>query len=136
VAKFGVLPESIPDYLALVGDSSDGYPGVPGWGAKSAAAVLSRYGHIAAIPGSAADWDVTVRGAPALAASLSANREQALLFLDLATLRVDRSLLDSVDRLRWAGPTPGFASLSRRLDAPELTSRAVGLAEARPAPAP
>ena len=89
-AKFGVAPESIPDYLALVGDTADGFPGLPGWGAKSAAAVLARYEHLEAIPPTAADWDVDVRGAAKLAATLGHRRDAAELFLDLATLRTDR----------------------------------------------
>ena len=106
-AKFGVPPASIPDYLALVGDSADGFPGLQGWGAKSAAAVLHRYGHIEDIPADVADWDgVNVRSAGTLAATLVADRDHALLFKDLATLRVDRSLLDDVDQLRWRRTTP------------------------------
>ncbi|HEX3540307.1 MAG TPA: 5'-3' exonuclease H3TH domain-containing protein, partial [Acidimicrobiales bacterium] len=95
-AKFGVAPLSIPDYLALVGDSSDGYPGLPGWGPKSAATVLARYRRLEDIPDRGADWDVSVRGGPALAATLAAERDRAVLFKDLATLRIDRTLLASV----------------------------------------
>jgi 5'-3' exonuclease len=131
VAKFGVAPSSIPDYLALVGDSSDGYPGLPGWGAKSAAAVLARYGHLERIPELALRWEVTVRGGTALASTLSDQRELALLFRDLATLRVDPSLLDSVATLRWRGPTPDFAPLCRRLGADDLLRRAESLAARR-----
>jgi 5'-3' exonuclease len=120
--RFGVPPESIPDYLALVGDSSDGYPGVAGWGAKSAAAVLARYGHLEAIPTSAAEWEVNVRGAARLAESLSRSRAEALLFRRLATLVTDRVLFASVDTLHWVGPKPEFAALADRLGAPRLAS--------------
>jgi 5'-3' exonuclease len=131
VAKFGVWPESIPDYLALVGDSADGFPGLPGWGAKSAAAVLGHYRHIDAIPDAPGQWEVTVRGAPRLAAVLAAGRETAALFRELATLRIDRSLLTSVEELRWRGPTPAFGAVAERLDAPWLVRRAEGLAAGR-----
>ncbi|HEY0469159.1 MAG TPA: 5'-3' exonuclease H3TH domain-containing protein [Polyangiaceae bacterium] len=102
-AKFGVSPAQIPDYLALVGDSADGIPGVPRWGAKSAAAVLSEYGTIDAIPDSAAAWRVSVRGAAALAESLSALRAEALLYKRLATLRVDVPLTEDLADLRYRG---------------------------------
>jgi 5'-3' exonuclease len=104
VEKFGVAPRSIPDWLALVGDSADGYPGIPRWGAKSAAAVLGVYGHLEAVPEEAEAWRVGVRGAPALAASLAAHRSEALLFRQLATLRTDVPLAESVEELRWRGP--------------------------------
>jgi 5'-3' exonuclease len=130
-AKFGVVPSSIPDYLALVGDSSDGYPGLPGWGAKSTAAVLARYRTIDDIPDDGTAWEVDVRGGPALAATLAAHRTEALLFKDLATLRVDRSLLAGVDQLRWTGPTADFAAVCDRLDAPAVAKRAAALAAAR-----
>jgi len=104
VEKFGVPPRSIPDWLALVGDSADGYPGIPRWGAKSAAAVLGAYERLEAIPIDAAGWRVPVRGAPALAASLCENRADALLFRQLATLRTDVPLAESLDDLRWRGP--------------------------------
>ncbi len=110
-AKFGVEPASIPDFLGLVGDSADGFPGLPGWGAKSAAGVLARWGTIEAIPPMAEAWGVDVRGARNLAATLRAQREDALLFKDLATLRIDRSVLATVDDLRWRGPTAEFAAL-------------------------
>jgi 5'-3' exonuclease len=130
-AKFGVAPSSIPDYLALVGDSSDGYPGLPGWGAKSTAAVLARYRTIEDIPDDGTAWQVDVRGGPALAATLAAHRTDALLFKDLATLRVDRSLLAGVDQLRWTGPTPDFVAVCDRLDAPAVAKRAAALAAGR-----
>ena len=122
-AKFGVGPASIPDYLALVGDSADGYPGLPGWGARSAATVLARYGHIEQIPDSPGEWAVPLRNRPALAATLRAEREHALLFKDLASLRVDRSLLPDVDGLRWTGPTEAFAEVCRRIDARSLATQ-------------
>ena len=131
VAKFGVPPELIPDWLALVGDSADGYPGLPGWGAKTAAAVLSAQGHLDAIPDAAGQWEVTVRGAPKLAAVLAQGREAANLFLDLATLRVDRSLLGSVGELAWSGPAPAFRTVAERLGAPQLADRAAAVARRR-----
>ncbi len=117
VAKFGVPPASIPDYLALVGDASDGYPGLPGWGAKSAAAVLSRFGHLESIPDDWHEWKVNAANPGALATTLARERERAFLFRDLATLRTDIPLFDAVDELRWAGPTAAFAPLAARLDA-------------------
>jgi 5'-3' exonuclease len=130
-AKFGVPPASIPDYLALVGDSSDGYPGLPGWGAKSSATVLSYYRTIEQIPDAGAEWAVSVRGGPALAASLAARRAEAMLFKDLATLRVDRSLLTSVEDLRWRGPTEAFGEVCARIDATGMPARAERVAEQR-----
>jgi 5'-3' exonuclease len=103
VAKFGVPPLSIPDWLALVGDSADGYPGVPRWGAKSAASVLAVYGRIDAIPDDVRTWRVNVRGAAALADSLREHRDDARLYRDLATLRTDVPLPDTLDDLRWLG---------------------------------
>ena len=129
--KFGVLPKSIPDWLALVGDAADGYPGLPGWGAKSAAAVLARYEQLEIIPKLAGDWDVTVRGALRLATTLAEQREQALLFRTLATLRTDAPLGVDVDGLRWRGPRSDFEAWAARLGAPELYGRAVALARAR-----
>ena len=116
VAKFGVSPASIPDYLALVGDSADGYPGLPGWGAKSTAAVLAKYRHLESIPIDAATWGVNAARAGALAVTLEKERDRALLFRDLATLRTAIPLFDSVDELCWTGPTPAFASLAERID--------------------
>src|SRR5712692_3721212 len=129
--KFGVLPGSIPDWLALAGDSADGYPGLPGWGAKSAATVLARYDHLEHIPRLAAEWDVSVRGAARLAATLAEQGERALLFRTLATLRADAPIGADVDALRWIGPRPGFAIWSERLGPPSLQDRATKLAEAR-----
>ncbi|HSH22826.1 MAG TPA: 5'-3' exonuclease H3TH domain-containing protein [Acidimicrobiales bacterium] len=122
-AKFGVDPVSIPDYLALVGDSADGFPGLAGWGAKSAAAVLARYVHLEAIPPAAGQWEVSVRNSPNLAAILAAQREQALLFRSLATLRRDCPV-GTVDEWRWRGPTEAFVDMCERLEAPELPGRA------------
>ena len=116
IAKFGVPPASIPDYLALVGDSSDGFPGLQGWGAKSASAVLAKYGHLEAIPDDATTWALNVR-AGALAVTLKRDRELALLFRDLATLRTDVPVFESVDELEWHGPTPAFAAVKARFDA-------------------
>jgi 5'-3' exonuclease len=117
VRKFGVTPASIPDYLALVGDDADGYPGLPGWGAKSAAAVLAKYIHLESIPDDWRTWRVNAFNAGTLAATLDRDRELALLFRDLATLRTDIPLFESVDELKWGGPTPEFARLAARLDA-------------------
>jgi 5'-3' exonuclease len=133
--KFGVGPASIPDWLALVGDSADGYPGLPGWGPKSAAAVLARYRHLEHVPDLASAWDVAVRGAPGLAATLAAQRERALLFRTLATLRADAPIDADVDALRWSGPHAGFAGWAARLRAPGLAERAATLATARAADA-
>ncbi len=131
VAKFGVPPTSIPDYLALVGDSADGFPGLSGWGAKSAAAVLARWAHLEDIPPEPGDWDVAVRGAPKLASTLRADFDHALLFKDLATLRVERALLSDVDALLWTGPTEDFAEVCDSLDAAGLAKRAEALASQR-----
>jgi 5'-3' exonuclease len=117
IQKFGVAPASIPDYLALVGDAADGYPGLRGWGAKSSAAVLSKFLHLESIPTDWRDWHVNVSNASALAGTLSRERDRALLFRSLATLRTDIKLFDDVDQLRWNGPTPAFAMLAARLDA-------------------
>jgi 5'-3' exonuclease len=117
VAKFGVPPESIPDYLALVGDAADGYPGLPGWGAKSTAAVLAKYGHLEAIPADGSSWGVNASQARTLARTLVRERDRALLFRDLATLRSDLPLFDSIEALRWRGPLPSFAELGAKLDA-------------------
>ena len=116
IAKFGVPPRSIPDYLALVGDNADGYPGLDGWGAKSAAAVLARYGHFEDIPKDWREWRVNATNAGALAYTLFEELEQALLFRKLATLRTDIPLFKSVDELQWKGPTEAFPTLAARLD--------------------
>jgi 5'-3' exonuclease len=125
-AKFGVSPESIPDFLALVGDSADGYPGLPGWGAVSTAAVLRRYGHLEEIPESITKWEVSgVRGAPTLAASFREHRSDAFLFRELATLRLDAPLPQkSPEELRWDGvPRDSFEWLAKRLNEPSLRFR-------------
>jgi 5'-3' exonuclease len=133
IEKFGVPPESIPDYLALVGDSADGFPGLPGWGAKSAAAVLARYGRLEDIPiGIVDQWDVDVRGAKKLAATLRAGLEEALLFRRIATLETDAPIATTVEDLRWTAPTDDFAALCERLDAAGLAERADALAATRP----
>jgi len=116
VAKFGVTPESIPDYLALVGDSADGYPGLPGWGAKSAAAVLAKYRHLDAIPGDWRTWGVNAANPAALAKTLAAQQSDARLFRQLATLKTDIPLFPDVDALRWDGPRPEFEALAAMLD--------------------
>ncbi len=115
--KFGVPPSSIPDYLALVGDSADGYPGLPGWGAKSSAAVLAKHLHLERIPRDWREWRVNAANAGTLASTLFSEWDKALLFRDLATLRNDISLFDDVDELKWRGPTPAFPALGARLDA-------------------
>jgi 5'-3' exonuclease len=124
-AKFGVPPGSIPDYLALVGDSADGYPGLPGWGARSAATVLQRYPHLEDIPDSVSAWDVGVRGAPSLAAMLRDRRAEALLYRELATLRADAPIpQQDPEELRWRGPRrPAFEAMAERLRAPRLLER-------------
>jgi len=128
--KFGVAPASIPDWLALVGDSADGFPGLAGWGAVSAATVLARYRHLEHVPKLATEWDVSVRGALRLATTLAEQRERALLFRELATLRTDAPLGVDVDALRWRGPRAGFTAWATRLGAPQLHARAAALARA------
>lgn len=128
--KFGVPPESIADYLGLVGDTADGFPGLPGWGAKSAAAILARYGHLEDIPQDPADWDVTVRGAAKLGATLREQFDDALLFRLIATIQTDDvPTVTDVDELRWTGPKPELAAIAERLDADNLVERAEKLAE-------
>lgn len=117
VQKFGVAPESIPDYLALVGDSADGYPGLQGWGAKSSAAVLAKFIHLESIPKDYREWKVNVANAYSLSDTLGRERERAYLFRTLATLRTDIPLFDDVDQLQWKGPTPAFAAIAAKLDA-------------------
>ena len=117
VAKFGVAPQSIPDYLALVGDAADGYPGLPGWGAKSAAAVLARFGRLEAIPDDWRTWGVNAASPGTLALTLQRERERALLFRTLATVRTDVPVFDTVEALRWEGPRESFAALAARFKA-------------------
>jgi 5'-3' exonuclease len=129
--KFGVDPGSIPDWLALVGDSADGFPGLAGWGKRSAAVLLAHYGHIDDVPASVEEWDEVVvrglRGAKGLAARLAEEREQAFLFRDLATLRVDRSLLAKAGDLEWRGAGGDAEEMSRRLRSRSLVERAARL---------
>jgi len=130
--KFGVGPPSIPDYLALVGDSADGFPGLAGWGAKSSAVVLARYEHLEAIPDAAGQWDVGVRNAGTLAATLKAQRDLALLFRDIATLRLSPAVLAEVEDLMWSRPADGFRTLCEEvLESPGLSVRAYRLAKER-----
>lgn len=124
VKKFGVPPASIPDYLALVGDAADGYPGLRGWGAKSTAAVLAKYGHLEQIPADWREWRVNASGAATLSATLQRERELAFLFRDLATLRTDVPVFDDVDALEWKGPTGRFAALGARFDAAKVVKPA------------
>ena len=132
-AKFGVAPASIPDWLALVGDSADGFPGLAGWGKRSASVVLAHYGTFDAVPDKVASWDRTVReslrGAPSLAARLAEDRDQAVLFRELATLRRDPDLLDQVATLRWDGPNSRFEEVCKQLRDPGLAERAHSVAE-------
>jgi 5'-3' exonuclease len=123
IKKFGVLPASIPDYLALVGDAADGYPGLRGWGAKSSAAVLSRFVHLESIPRDWREWRVNVANAGVLASTLSNEMDRAVLFRTLAMLRTDIDLFKDVDQLGWNGPTPAFADLAARLDAAVTQTR-------------
>lgn len=132
VEKFGVAPESIADYLALVGDSADGFPGLAGFGAKSAAAVLRVYGHIEKIPADGRAWEVPgLRSPQKLATTLAENIELAMLFKTLATLQIDEELVKGIDDLAWHGPTPEFESFVDRIDGGELAKRAAALAAAR-----
>ncbi len=131
IEKFGVPPESIPDYLALVGDSADGFPGLKGWGAKSTAAVLARYGHIEDIPPAAGQWEVAVRGAAKLAATLQADLDLAVLFRRIATVERDAPTIGDVAELEWTGPTPAFAARCQALGSPALAGRAEEMASRR-----
>jgi len=124
VARFGVGPKSIPDYLALVGDSADGFPGIRGWGEKASGAVLGRYQHLERIPATATAWEVPVRGAARLSAALEENRPLARLFRTLATLRTDIPVFKDLDELRWRGPTPDFERVAQHLATPGLWDRA------------
>ena len=126
IQKYGVPPLSIPDYLALVGDSADGYPGLAGWGAKSSAAVLAKFGHLESIPKDCREWRVNVTNAGALADTLCREWEHALLFRTLATLRTDIALFDDVEQLRWNGPTPEFDAIAAGLDGAVTETRKAG----------
>jgi len=123
IERFGVAPASIPDYLALVGDSADGYPGLPGWGERSASSVLSSYGHLEEIPGDPSDWKTKPRGADRLARTLRENLKLAFLFRDLATLRKTEPTINSAAELFWKGPHESFVGFCDRLDAPQLVER-------------
>ena len=131
VEKFGVEPSSIPDWLALVGDTADGIPGLPGWGAKSASTVLACYGHLENIPDDPEAWDVTVRGGPRLAATLAVQRTDAELYRRLATLDLDAPVMDDVEDLRWTGPAEHLDAVCAHLDAQRVAERARRLAAER-----
>jgi 5'-3' exonuclease len=124
ITKFGVRPESIPDYLALVGDSADGFPGLPGWGAKAAASVLSIYHHLEEVPREPEQWHPSIRSARKLCTTFCNSWDDAILFRTLATLRLDVPVFDSVEDLRWQGPRPSFEAICTRLRAPETFRRA------------
>jgi 5'-3' exonuclease len=123
IEKYGVAPVSIPDWLALVGDAADGIPGVPSWGAKSSAIVLSKYQHLEAIPTEVEKWEISVRGARRLLENFMAHREQAFLYRRLTTLRSDVPLTERLDDLRWKGPQENFEQLCQELGANELPTR-------------
>ena len=129
--KFGVDPESIPDYLALVGDSADGFPGISGFGPKTAATLLARYRHLEQIPPAAAQWEVGLRNAATLSATLRKSWNDALLFRDLATLRTDANVFETVDDLKWRAPAVDFAVLCETLGAPDTARTATELAKTR-----
>ncbi len=129
--RFGVPPASIPDYLALVGDSADGYPGLSGWGERSAAAILRIYGRLESIPPSSEDWEVQVRRSDRLSRTLRENFKLALLFRDLATLQTKEPRIASPNAICWRGPSPSFAVMCKRLDAPELVARVAELEATR-----
>jgi len=131
IERFGVPPSSIPDYLALVGDDADGYPGLDGWGEKSTAAVLSIYKHLEAIPPKAENWKTRPRSATRLAEVLETNFKLALLFRDLATLRTKEPVITSPDKVRWRGPNPTFKQICKRLDAAQLFERIAKLTPTR-----
>jgi 5'-3' exonuclease len=124
VAKFGVLPQSIPDYLAVVGDSADGFPGVPGWGSKAAASTLSQYPHLEDIPKDWQEWHPSIRKARLLSDSLRNSWNDALLFRTLATLRLDVPVFETIEDLRWKGPRPNFEDQCHRMKSPDLVRRA------------
>jgi len=127
VAKFGVKPESIPDYLAVVGDSADGFPGLPGWGPKAAALTFSNYPHLEDVPKDWRRWDKAIRGAQRLAGVLSDKWDEALLYRTLATLQLDVPVFETVDDLQWRGPGADFRAYCQRLESPSLFSRAAAL---------
>jgi 5'-3' exonuclease len=123
VAKFGVKPESIPDYLAVVGDSADGFPGLPGWGQKAAALTLSQYNHLEDIPKDWREWHPSIRKARLLSESLFSGWDDAQLFRTLATLRLDVPVFNTVEDLRWKGPQPNFEETCRQMKSPDLLRR-------------
>jgi 5'-3' exonuclease len=125
VAKFGVTPQSIPDYLAVVGDSADGYPGIPGWGVKAAALTLCQYRHLEGIPKDWRQWHASIRKARPLCESLFSGWDDALLFRSLATLRRDVPVFDTLGDLRWSGPRPEFEQYCVSMQRPELFARSV-----------
>src|SRR5579863_5585994 len=132
VAKFGVRPESIPDYLAVVGDSADGFPGLRGWGAKAAEITLSQYPHLEDIPKDWREWHPSIRKAGQLSESLFNAWNDALLFRTLATLRLDVPVFDTVEDLRWKGPRPNFEEYCQRMKSPDLLSRVTSARSMRP----
>src|SRR5437016_6998280 len=134
IQKYGVPPLSIPDYLALVGDSADGYPGLAGWGAKSSAAVLAKFGHLEQIPKDCREWHVNATSAGALADTLCRDWDQALLFRTLATLRTDIALFDDVEQLRWNGPKPEFEAIAAGLDSAVMETRKASSRKSTSAP--
>ncbi len=127
IEKFGVKPQSIPDYLAVVGDTADGYPGLPGWGEKAAALTFSQFPHLEDIPKDCRKWNPAIRGALRLSETLFSRWEEALLFRTLATLRLDAPVFDEVEELRWKAPSSGFEKLCERLRAPALLKRVSAL---------
>jgi 5'-3' exonuclease len=124
-AKFGVKPESIPDYLAVLGDNADGFPGIIGWGERAAAQTLSRYPHLEEIPKDWRHWDTSISNARRLSQALFDSWEEALLFRTLATLRFDAPVFQNLDDICWAGPRPDFEKLCKGMGSPELSERAV-----------
>ncbi len=131
VEKFGVEPDSIPDFLGLVGDTADGFPGLPGWGAKSASTVLARYHHLEDIPAAPGQWDVAVRGAAKLALTLQEHFDEALLFRRIATLEYDAPTFGSIEELQWQGPGSDFPELAATIDAERQVARAHAIARRR-----
>ena len=129
VAKFGVRPQSIPDFLAVVGDTADGFPGVPGWGVKAAALTLSQYPHLESIPKDWREWHPSIRKARLLSESLNNSWSEALLFRTLATLRLDVHVFETVEELRWKGPRSSFEDYCRRMRSPDLLARVLRQAQ-------
>jgi 5'-3' exonuclease len=135
VAKFGVRPQSIPDYLAVVGDSADGFPGLPGWGVKAAALTLSQYAHLEDIPKDWQEWHPSIRKARVLSESLFNGWDDAQLFRTLATLRLDVPVFDMVEDLRWKGPRTNFEEHCQRMKSPDLLRRVTSAKSMRSPPA-